>query len=196
MSSCHGAKISVSSGKYYCLCSSKHQISGNALHGVGHNYVTDDLTAQQLSYATQGICQATDGCTLTGEGADVSTSVTIGARVELGLSCFYADAADPQTIRCEIRDIDGNLLAEPSVSCAESVVYTANFSDVGARQMRKLICITFFDGETAISKTLTWSIESFVAQTRQTGTGAQVDMVNAMLIYGDSVGAYLTAIGQ
>ena len=96
------------------------------------------------------------------------------------------------------RDIDGKLLAEPEITNTMNMMFGANYNNVGAREMRKPIIATFFEGDTVISKTITWSVESYVAQTRAKAdaTQAEIDMVNAMLIYGDSVGAYLTASGQ
>jgi len=39
---------------------------------------------------------------------------------------------------------------------------------------------------------VTWSVESYVAKTRATSTDAgQIDLVNAMLTYGDAVAAYM-----
>ena len=46
-----------------------------------------------------------------------------------------------------------------------------------------------------ISKTVNWSVESYVAQTRAktTATANEIAVVNAMLTYGDSVAAYMAA---
>jgi len=58
--------------------------------------------------------------------------------------------------------------------------------------MRRLITVTLYDGDTAITDTVTWSVESYVAKTRATSTDAgQIDLVNAMLTYGDAVAAYM-----
>jgi len=64
--------------------------------------------------------------------------------------------------------------------------------------MRKVINATIYEGETAVSETLSWSVESYVAQTRAKANVAddELNMVNAMLIYGDAVAAYMMSIGQ
>ena len=177
----------------------KYGEAAQILFGYGtDNLVTADLTAEQLAYATAGVPEATDTSGSTGDGANVTANVTVGSRVELGLSMFKIGIADPSTVRCEIRDLKGNLLAEPEVTCSNGMIYGSGYNNVGAREMRQPITATFFDGETQISKTLTWSVESYVAQTRanEKSTEADINMVNAMLTYGDSVGAYLTSIGQ
>ncbi len=160
------------------------------------NLVTADLTAEHLAYATTTIPDAVDHYVVSGNGANVSTLVTVGSRVELSLTSFISDVSDPSAVRCEIRDLGGNLLATPAVSNVANVIYTADYSNVGAREMRKPITATFFEGDRALSKTATWSVESFVAQTRSNAnaTQAEINMVNAMLIYGDSVGAYLMSL--
>jgi len=162
------------------------------------NLVTADLTEEQLSYATKGIPEATDCSAITGNGVNINTSVLVATRVELGLSCIYSNATDPNTVKCVITDSEGKVLAELATANMAGVMYSAKYDNVGARQMREPIMATFYDGETAISKTLTWNIESYVAQIRAktTATETEIAMVNAMLIYGDSVAAYLTSTGQ
>ncbi len=160
--------------------------------------VTADLSEEQLAYATEGIPEAMDCYVESGEGANILTNVTVGSRVELGLSVTLESVTEGSAVRCEIRDADGNLIAEPEVSSAAECVFVASYSDVGAREMRKPIYITFYDGENAVSKTVTWNVETYVARERSAdnATQEQINVVNAMLIYGDSVGAYLTSIGE
>ncbi len=162
------------------------------------NLVTADLSEELLSYATVAIPEATDISATSGEGVAITANVTVGSKVELGLSIFKAGLSAPETVRCEIRDAEGNLIAEPTVANAMNMMFSAGYSEVGAREMRKPITATFYEGETAISQTITWSVESYVAQVRANASSTENDiaMVNAMLAYGDSVGAYLTSIGQ
>ncbi len=160
--------------------------------------VTADLSEDLLSYATVAIPEATDISASNGDGVAITANVTVGSKVELGLSIFKAGLASPETVRCEIRDAEGNLIAEPAVANAMNMMFSAGYSEVGAREMRKPITATFYMGDEAISQTVTWSVESYVAQVRanENSTENDIAMVNAMLAYGDSVGAYLTSIGQ
>ncbi len=162
------------------------------------NLVTAELSEELLSYATVETPEATDISTSNGDGVAITANVTVGSKVELGLSIFKAGLSAPDTVRCEIRDAEGNLIAEPTVANAMNMMFSAGYSEVGAREMRKPITATFFMGDEQISQTITWSVESYVAQVRANSNSTENDiaMVNAMLTYGDSVGAYLTSIGQ
>ena len=98
-----------------------------------------------------------------------------------------------------ITDEDGNILAELPAGVSADVMFSAKYDNVGAREMRKMICATFYDADgNAISKTLNWSVESYVAQTRANAKAGEteINMVNTMLTYGDAVAAYLDASGQ
>ncbi len=173
--------------------------AAQTLFGYGtEKLVTADLTEEQRSYATAEIPEATDISASSGEGVAITANVTVGSKVELGLSIFKAGLSDPETVRCEIRDAEGNLIAEPAVANAMNMMFSAGYSEVGAREMRKPITATFYMGDEAISQTITWSVESYVAQVRANSNSTESDiaMVNSMLTYGDSVGEYLTSVGQ
>ncbi len=162
------------------------------------NPVTDGLSEEQLAYATKDIPEAVDSYAASGAGATVNVIVTVGSKVELGLSALITGVKDPSAVRCEIRDTDGNLLASPDVAVSADIIFAVTYGDVGARDMRKPITATFFEGDSVVSQSIRWSVESYVAQTRARYgvTQAEVDIVNAMLTYGDSVAAYLTSVGQ
>ncbi len=162
------------------------------------NLVTAELSEELLSYATVAIPEATDISASSGEGVAITANVTVGSKVELGLSIFKAGLSDPNNVRCEILDADGNLIAEPTVANAMNMMFSAGYSEVGAREMRKPITATFYMGDEVITQTITWSVESYVAQVRanEKSTEADIAMVDAMLTYGDAVAAYMTSIGQ
>ncbi len=163
------------------------------------NLVTDDLTGEQLSYATKTAPEATDRSALDGEGANVKANITVGSKVQLNLSTICTEVADASSVKCVITDEDGNILAELPAGVSADVMFSAKYDNVGAREMRKMICATFYDADgDAISKTLNWSVESFVAQIRANAKAgeSEINMVNTMLAYGDSVAAYLTSIGR
>ncbi len=160
------------------------------------NLVTADLTEEQLALATQEIPAATDHASVTGAGANVNTNITVNSKVELSLSCISAGQADPAAVKCIVTDKDGKVLAEIATANIGGVMYSAKYDNVGAKEMREVITATFVNGNgDAISKTVNWSVESYVAQTRARtdATETEIAMVNAMLTYGDSVAAYMTA---
>ncbi len=155
------------------------------------NLVTDVLTEEQLALATQEIPEASDDASVTGEGANVNTNITVNSKVELSLSCIVAGQTE---VKCIITDADGKVLAERATTNIGGIMYSAVYDNVGASQMREVITATFVNGNgDAISKTVHWSVESYVAQTRARATATEVEiaMVDAMLTYGDAVAAYM-----
>ncbi len=163
------------------------------------NLVTDALSEAQLALGTQEIPEAVNSTASSGSGANISTSITVGSKVELTLSCIVAGLSDPSGVKCIVTDKDGKILAELATENKAGVMFSAKYDNVGAREMRKMISATFYNaaGE-AITQTLSWNVESYVAQIRAKtdATETEIAMVNAMLTYGDSVAAYMTAAGQ
>ncbi len=162
------------------------------------NLVTDSLSEKQLAYATEARAKATDSYSHAGNGANVTTNITVGSRVELSLSCIVSGVADASNVKCVIIGNNGAVLAELATENKAGVLYSAKYDNVGAKEMRNMITATFFEGGKPISKTVRWSVESYVAQTRANAaaTPEEIALVDAMLIYGDSVEAYLAASGQ
>ncbi len=157
------------------------------------NLVTADLTDAQLAYATKEIPEAVNSFAETGEGVNLTTNVILADRVVLYFNSFYTPSEELSIV---VNDPEtGDIVCSLNTICNDGIC-SANFSDVAAKQMRKSYCFTLCDGETAVSKTITWSIESYVAQVRADENSSQtkIDMVNAMLIYGDSVAAYLDSV--
>ena len=97
-----------------------------------------------------------------------------------------------------VKDIDGNILEEFIPSAMGATYCQGIYANVGARQMREFLTIELYDGDTLVSKTLTWSVESYVASIRadKKSSPELIAVANAMLIYGDSAAAYLASSGQ
>ena len=159
------------------------------------NLVTQCLTEAQLAYGTQGLCEATYRYAVSGDGVNVSMDIVTGATVALNLSCIAADLSDPSAVRCIVSDENGTIPVELASERIEDYMFSAKYDDIGAGDMRKLITATFFEGDEPISKTVRWSVESYVAQLRADPDAApeEVALANAMLAYGDSAAAYLAA---
>ena len=161
------------------------------------NLVTNGLTSAQLAYATKGTAEAVDHTATSGTAASITPNITVGSKVVLGVSCINASVTDASKVKCVISDVDGNVLARPEVEVKANVMFSAIYDNVGARQMREVIKVVFKEGNKHVSQTLSWSVESYVAQVRANSTNAnEIAVVNAMLIYGDSVAAYLDAAGM
>ncbi len=161
------------------------------------NPVNADLTEAQLQYATTQIPSAENNSTSTGDGAKLISSVSLQSKVLLYLNCNYT-GADASTLHYIIKDAESGETLDTLDVTKTGTFRQAVYSNVGAKQMRQLLAITLYDGDSAVSQTLTWSVESYVASVREKSTSseAEINMVNAMLTYGDSVAAYMSATGQ
>ena len=69
--------------------------------------------------------------------------------------------------------------------------YYAYFNNLAARQMRDIVYATIYEGDTAVSNTLTYSIETYAYSMQEIDRLG--DLVKAMMRYGDAAAAYGTA---
>ncbi len=161
------------------------------------NLVNADLTDAQKALGTQEIPAATDNTAAVGNGSAVVTSVSLQSKVMLYLTFRYRSNAD-SNLKVVIKDAKGKILSEYAPYQINTANCKAIYDNVGARQMRELITIELYDNDTLVSQSITWSVESYVAQTRanEASSEALVNAVNAMLAYGDSAALYLEATGQ
>ncbi len=162
------------------------------------NLVNADLTAEQSAYATTQMPSATDSIDISGEGAGVLTSVALLNKVSLYLTANYEASADSNMKYVVTDAATGEEIAQIAAEEYMTNFWRGVFDGVSARDMRKLLKIELYDNDVLVSKTLTWSIESYVAQTRDNASASDVlcGLVNAMLVYGDSAAAYMLASGQ
>ena len=69
--------------------------------------------------------------------------------------------------------------------------YYVYFNGLSARQMREIVYVTVYEGDTPVSNTLTYSIETYACNKQEEPRLS--DLVKAMMRYGDSAVAYGTA---
>lgn len=162
------------------------------------NLVNADLTAEQQALGTQEMAPAAATNAVSGSGKALMSDVSLMSKVQLLVTCVYApsDASAMKFVICNAAD--GTVLEEIPATVVAGRACQATYSNVGAKQMRQRITITLYEGDTAVSQTLTWSVEGYVAEVRNDATGDadRLALFNAMLIYGDAVAAYMTASGQ
>ena len=161
------------------------------------NLVNADLTDEQKALGTQEIPSATDSCATAGDGGRITTSVSLQSKVLLYVNCSYAKTEN-SNLEFVVKNLNGDVLERFAPTVAAAKMCQGVYGNVGARQMRDLITIELYDNGVLVSQTLTWNIESYVAQTREASASsdALIATVNAMLAYGDSAAIYLTASGQ
>ena len=131
----------------------------------------------------------------------LGSGVTVKSKVILNLTCQYNVLSENVTLRV-VNHATSAVVAEIPVTAKQlpngRYYYQPTFDDVGAREMRVLYDFTLYDGDTAVSKTLTWSVESYVASVRSNANSSatQIALCDATLTYGDAVAAHLTATGH
>lgn len=156
------------------------------------NLVDADLTTAHKLLGTQGIVEAIDRADSTNDGCKIITSVSVGSRVELYLTARYT-AAENSKLKFVIKNAEGDILTEVEPSEINDKNCKLVYTNVGARQMRELLTIELYDNGILVSESVTWSVESYVAQIRANDASSPelISTVNAMLIYGDSAAAFL-----
>jgi len=156
-----------------------------------------DLTEEQAAYATKLAPEIEAANAITGDGVDISTGVVLGNEVTLNLSSVYE--SESTDLLYLIKDAKtGVIVAELKPETKSGIFHKAAFADVSAKNMRKELTIELYDGDTLISKTLTWSIEGYAAEliAKENTTLVLRDLLNAMLTYGDSVADYMSTISK
>ena len=161
------------------------------------NLVNADLTDEQKLLGTQETPSATDSSATSGDGGRITTSVSLQSKVLLYVNCNYAKTEN-SNLEFVVKNLNGDVLERFAPTVAAAKMCQGVYGNVGARQMRDLITIELYDNGKLVSQTLTWNIESYVAQTRanSASSDALIATVNAMLTYGDSAAAYLAVSGQ
>lgn len=163
------------------------------------NYKTDalanaDLTAEQLAWGTAAepamqtvlntayATVASPAAKWTGAGLNLKESVALRLM-------FTAESIEGLSVKIESGDDVWTIPASEFVA-GEGNEYTAYFNGLHAGQMRQSVYLTVCNGETPVSNTACYSIESY-AYEKQTSTDANLAaLVKAMMKYGDSAYAY------
>ena len=69
-------------------------------------------------------------------------------------------------------------------------VYYVYFNGLHAGQMREKLYMTIYEGDTAVSNTVCYSIASYAYEKQNSGVSGLADLVKAMMKYGDSASMY------
>ena len=161
------------------------------------NLVNADLTEDQKALVTDIIPEAVNSTASVGDGIKMTADVSLKSKVVLALTCKYK-ATETSDMKFVVKTVDGKIIDEFAPSKILAIACQGTYENVGAKQMRQPLVFELYDGETLVSQSLTWSVESYVAATRANSASSEslINAVNAMLIYGDSAAAYLQASNQ
>jgi hypothetical protein len=163
---------------------------------------TDDLanawlTDAQKALGTQELRETTTHQNLKYEVIDNPTVSWKGAglKLEAAITVRYTIQASDLTNLKAVLQINGETFEVPSSEFVLVDGYTDRyyiyFDKPTASQMSMPILATIYNGDTAVSNTVQYSIESYINTNKAaTKPAGLADLVQAMLKYGDSANAY------
>ena len=149
------------------------------------------LTAEQKAWGTQGTpalssklntkAVVVENATVTWKAASLVLDNAVTMRFR-----FAADSVDGLTVKVTGAGQEWTISQFEDAGDGQYYVY---FSGLSARQMREVVSVTVYEGDTAVSNTLEYSIETYACKTQNVARLG--DLVLAMMRYGDSAAAYL-----
>ena len=154
------------------------------------NLVTAKVTDGLMDYATKEAPELNNATTISGDGIVKFTAAYLSLRERITV-CYTIDASeyDGNAADLELRIYDGaNLIGTAPVNEVGGE-YVASFSGLNALQMRTVLTAEVYNGNTCVSNTLDYSIESYAAS-KAAGNDALASLVNAMMNFGISAEIY------
>ncbi len=157
--------------------------------------VNSSLTSEQASWATQE--NPTLKTVMDKEHATVEESSVIwkGAGLNLKDSVamrFKIECDNIEDISIRVTDDSGAqwVIHNTSFEATEGGYYVY-FEGFNAGQMKESVYLTAYDGNTPVSDTVRYSIESYAYSKQNSDDTALVNLLNAMMKYGDSAYSYI-----
>lgn len=154
------------------------------------NLVNSKLTAAQKAYGSnhEMIYTSVFGQTGTQTEAKFTGATLILTDAVVIRYDIQCEDLTGVSLQVTVSDRTYNIPAEQFIPAGENL-YHIRFSGLSARQMRETVTATVCRNGEAISKTATYSVESYVSAVKP---GSKVAaLVKAMMYYGDSAKAYL-----
>lgn len=158
------------------------------------SYVNADLTPAQKEWGTASDreldtvldvdYETVADPTVTWEAAGLTLEESVGMRFRInassldGFSVRVSNGSETWTIPSSEFETDEN----------GTYVY---FEGLSVAQMSETVYVTAYNGDTAVSDTLRYSIESYAYSKRNDKNTTLVELVKAMMRYGDSAKAYI-----
>ena len=124
----------------------------------------------------------------------VTCNVVLDNKILLTVTAAVKNPAE--TMEFVMTDANGNEVERlPATAASLPGRYYAKFDSIGVADMRTLYSFVLVDGSgTALSNKLTWSLEAYANESAVTGNPSLQAMVNAILIYSDSLNAFKASI--
>ena len=161
------------------------------------NLVNAVLTAEQKGWGTPDTPALEDKLNTAAKTVDDATATWIGAalrltdRVEMKF-ILNTNSIDGLTVK--FTDSTGDVVyatvASDTFERRAAGGYYVYFDGFDASQMREVVYVTAYNGDTAVSNTIAYSVETY-AYAKQNSTVSNLgDLVKAMMKYGDAAEAY------
>lgn len=156
--------------------------------------VNASLTDTQLQWGTSGDPVLESVLNTTYKTVEAPAAVWKGGSLYLQDTVamrfkFTAEDADGLSVIIESGGKAWTLSSDQFVE--ENGVYFVYFAGLNAGQMRQNVFLTVYDGETAVSNTVCYSIESYAYEKQNSTISGLSELVKAMMKYGDSAYAYV-----
>ena len=143
----------------------------------------DELTGvTDIISATAGVTAPTASWTAAGMYLDDVVNIRLTFKTELDISNIKAQVTSE------------NLSA--TITTFESLggnKYSFLIEDVNPSYMREVLSVVLYNGETPISNTVSYSVETYAAAKANDSNAALAALVKALIKYGDSAAAYVAA---
>ncbi|MCQ2419120.1 MAG: endonuclease, partial [Clostridia bacterium] len=152
------------------------------------NLVTAKVADGLMAYATAGAPELSSCTAIRGSGDVEFTAAYLSLREKVTV-CYVIDAADYDVADLELRIFDGAKQIGTAAFAEVGGKYVASFSGLNALQMRTVLTAEVYSGDTCVSNTLEYSIESYAAG-KAAGNDALAALVNAMMNFGISAETY------
>ena len=157
--------------------------------------VNADLTEEQRSWGSDETIRELNSCrefgSNNGEVKWYGVSALMGDRVQMRLYFLAEDATD-LTVQAESASGEWTL----NDIKAKDGMYYVDFGYLNPAQMNEKVSFTVYQGENAVSSTLDYSIESYAAVwvNKTDARPEQVELVKAIIRYGDAAKAYVDRV--
>ncbi len=148
------------------------------------------LTDEQKAWATQTDPELNNITSLSSEPVTVkatpkAASLLLQDSVKVQFK-FTADSTDGLSAKIKLGNTTHTVTSDAFI--VENGMYVVNFTALNAVQFSDRIEFTIYEGSTPVSKTVTYSVESYAANKKdEDGIGA---LVKALMKYGNSAKAY------
>ncbi len=165
-------------------------------HNTG-NLVNVNLTEEQKTWASEDITEFTDVLNTKYATVENPTVKWRGAELELDSAItmkFLIQAEDIQDLTVNITDDNNHSWSVKSSTFKKYAdgYYYVYFSGLDASQMSDSIYLTVYSGDTAVSNTVRYSIESYAYAMKDSGNEKLSALVHSMIKYGNSAKNYKT----